>query len=113
MNTIQQLSTLYAFCALYSKCEYDPNSFFNSHDSGMNKPIFDLIIYHHRSLSGHRMTMLEEIFSQYQIWMQKLHVFVDHEPDMPIEPVPIEVVKPMLLLQSPSEVKISYEENFS
>jgi hypothetical protein len=41
---------------------------------------------------------------------KKLHVFVDHEPDVP---VPIEVVKPMLLLQSPSEVEISYEENLS
>jgi hypothetical protein len=39
---------------------------------------------------------------------KKLHVFVDHEPDVPIEPVLIEVVKPMLLLQSPSEVEISY-----
>jgi hypothetical protein len=44
---------------------------------------------------------------------KKLHVFVDHEPDVPNELVPIEVVKPMLLLQSPSEVEISYEENLS
>jgi hypothetical protein len=39
---------------------------------------------------------------------KKLHVFVDHEP---IEPAPIEVVHPMLLLyQSPSEVDINYYE---
>jgi hypothetical protein len=32
---------------------------------------------------------------------------------VPNEPVPIEVVKPMLLLQSPSEVEMSYEDNLS
>jgi hypothetical protein len=39
----------------------------------------------------------------------KLHVFVDHEELA--EPVPIEVVAPMLLLsQTPSEVEIQYSE---
>jgi hypothetical protein len=55
INTIQQLPTLCAFCALYSECEYDPNYFSNSIDAGMNESIFDLIIYHHGSLTGHRM----------------------------------------------------------
>jgi hypothetical protein len=37
----------------------------------------------------------------------KLHVFVDHEEEELAEPVPIEVVTPMLLLsQTPSEVEI-------
>lgn len=54
-------------------------------------------------------TMLKGLLSG----KKKLHVFVDHEPDVPNEPVPIEVVKPMLLLQSPSEVEMSYKENLS
>jgi hypothetical protein len=133
---------------------------------------FYLIIYHHGSLSGHRMTYIGgDIFTvpdldadRFNIWhlntvldtyldylynnysnlfykydeesneqihgllsdndfktilkgllngKKRLHVFVDHEPNVPNEPVPIEVVKPMLLLQSPSEVEISYEENLS
>jgi hypothetical protein len=40
---------------------------------------------------------------------KRLHVFVDHEE---VEPVPIEVVSPMLLLsQTPSEVEIQYSED--
>jgi hypothetical protein len=39
-------------------------------------------------------------------------VFVDHEEEEPVEPVPIEVVSPMLLLsQTPSEVEIQYSED--
>jgi hypothetical protein len=41
-----------------------------------------------------------------------LYVFVDHEEEKPVEPVPIEVVAPMLLLsQTPSEVEIQYSED--
>jgi hypothetical protein len=41
----------------------------------------------------------------------KLHVFVDHEEEELAEPVPIEVVAPMLLLsQTPSEVEIQYSK---
>jgi hypothetical protein len=41
----------------------------------------------------------------------KLHVFVDHEEEELAEPVPIEVVAPMLFLfQTPSEVEIQYSE---
>jgi hypothetical protein len=43
---------------------------------------------------------------------ERLHVFVDHVELEPIEPVPIEVVAPMLLLsQTPSEVEIHYSED--
>jgi hypothetical protein len=39
-------------------------------------------------------------------------VFVDHEEEELVEPVPIEVVSPMLLLsQTPSEVEIQYSED--
>jgi hypothetical protein len=46
---------------------------------------------------------------------RKLDVIVDHEPDEPVEPIPIKVVQPMLLLsQSHSEVDINcYEEDAS
>jgi hypothetical protein len=41
----------------------------------------------------------------------KLHVFVDQEEEELAEPVPIEVVAPMLFLsQTPSEVEIRYSE---
>jgi hypothetical protein len=44
--------------------------------------------------------------------MKTLHVFVDHEEEEPVEPVPIEVVAPMLLLsQTPREVGIQYSED--
>jgi hypothetical protein len=50
--------------------------------------------------------MIIEIINGYK---KRLHVFVDHEK---VEPVPIEVVSPMLLLsQTPSEVEIQYSED--
>jgi hypothetical protein len=43
---------------------------------------------------------------------KRLHVFVDHEEEEPVESVLIEVVSPMLLLsQTPSEVEIQYSED--
>jgi len=43
---------------------------------------------------------------------KRLHVFMDHEEEEPIEPVPIEVVSPMLLFsQTPSEVEIQHSED--
>jgi hypothetical protein len=43
---------------------------------------------------------------------KRLHVFIDHEEEEPIEPVLIEVVAPMLLLsQTPLEVEIQYSED--
>jgi len=137
----------------------------------MADPLFDLVIYHHGSLSGPRMayvggdimtiervdanrwcfwdlTNILEIYLGYRYndiptmyYMydedvnedkhgltnnndfmtmlrglihgrsKKLHVFVDHVVEEPVEPVPIEVVQPMLLLsQSPSEVEINHED---
>jgi hypothetical protein len=130
-------------------------------------PIFDLVICHHRSLSGHRMeyigedrmevnrldadkfcfwdltNILESYYNEIPAMYYKydnesneninslnsdqdflkmingiikdgkvkLHVFVDHEEEELTEPVPIEVVTPMLLLsQTPSEVEIQYSE---
>jgi hypothetical protein len=43
---------------------------------------------------------------------KRLHVFVDHEEEEPVESVLIEVVAPMLLLsQTPSEVEIQYSND--
>jgi hypothetical protein len=43
---------------------------------------------------------------------KRLRVFVDHEEEEPIEPVPIEVVATMLLLsQIPSNVEIQFSED--
>jgi len=53
--------------------------------------------------------MINEIINGHR---KRLHVFVDHEEEEPVEPVPIEVVSPMLLLsQTPSEVEIQYSED--
>jgi hypothetical protein len=42
---------------------------------------------------------------------KRLHMFVDHEKEEPVEPVPIEVVAPMLLLsQTHLEVEIQYSK---
>jgi hypothetical protein len=44
--------------------------------------------------------------------MKRLHVFVDHEEEEPVEPVSTEVVAPMLLLsQTLSKVEIQYSED--
>jgi hypothetical protein len=78
--------------AMYYK--YDNQSNEDIHGLNSNKDYENMII---GIINGHR---------------KRLHVFVDHEEEEPVEPVPIEVVSPMLLLsQTPSEVEIQYSED--
>jgi hypothetical protein len=75
--------------AMYYK--YDNQSNEDIHGLNSNKDYENMIT---GIINGHR---------------KRLHVFVDHEE---VEPVPIEVVSPMLLLsQTPSEVEIQYSED--
>jgi hypothetical protein len=78
--------------AMYYK--YDNQSNEDIHGLNSNKDYENMIT---GIINGHR---------------KRLHVFVDHEEEEPVEPVPIEVVSPMLLLsQTPSEVEIQYSED--
>jgi hypothetical protein len=78
--------------AMYYK--YDDQSNEDIHSLNSNKDYENMIT---GIIKGHR---------------KRLHVFVDHEEEEPVEPVLIEVASPMLLLsQTPLEVEIQYSED--
>jgi hypothetical protein len=74
--------------------KYDDQSNEDIHGLNSNKDYENMI---NVIINGHR---------------KRLHVFVDHEEEEPVELVPIEMVAPMLLLsQTPLEVEIQYSED--